>query len=254
MRITLLQKPGKTSAENFRVALQESMLNLKGDLEASTKILGMTDNGWARVEIDGVDSEIVQEIISRELHWAQTDLAHVENQTNYAGIVDSVGAELKVDIGIETPAPVTVRISSRSLRAQLCDGQLLPCSEIAEQYCLRAGSRLAVRTTKVDRETGTIEGWLADSQMDDFANRIRSHLQRVQVFDCTRQTVDSALRSLKLERDIIAVEMDTLTTQSVLCKLGTDAIGIIPRLGTALRKIELKPFLPSRIIAKCRSW
>jgi hypothetical protein len=234
--------------------VQESLSHLRGELSASAALAGFSDNGWAKIDIEGEDREILQEIISRELGRAQTDLAQIENQSSYLGIVNTVGADLAVDIGIEKPAPLNVVVSPRALRAQLCDGKLLSCKEITENYCIHTGSRLAVRITRSERDTRRLEGWLADSQIELFSDQIASRLERVQVFDCTRQRVEFALRSLNLERDVISVEPNTLTVHSVVCKLGTNAIGLIPRLGAVLRRSGLMPFLPSRIITRCRQW
>jgi hypothetical protein len=254
VRITLLQRLGKVSAEDFNAALDEVLSNLKGELSASTKFVGFSDNGWAEIEIDGEDCEILQEIISRKLARAQTDLSQIETQENYPGILRNAGADLAVDIGIENPAPLNVNISLKALRAQLCDGKPLSGREIAEYYCLSAGGRATVRITRLERGARRLEGWLADSQIELFSELIASRLDRVEVFDCTLQRLGLAVRKARLERDVISVESSSLTTHSVVCKLGTDAIGLIPRLGSMLRKSELKPFLPRRILAKCRDW
>lgn len=234
--------------------MQESLSKLRGDLSASATLVGFSDKGWAKIDVEGEDREILQEIISRELGRAQTDFAQIENQSNYLGIVSTVGADLAVDIGIEKPSPLNVSVSSRALRAQLCDGELLSCKEITEQYCIHTGSKLAVRVTRLERDSRRLEGWLADSQIELFSEQIASRLERVQVFDCTRQRVEFALRNANIERDVISVEPNTLTTHSVVCKLGTNAIGLIPKLGSVLRRSVLMPFLPSRIISRCRQW
>jgi hypothetical protein len=254
MLITLLQRPGKVDAKEFTATLEESLSRLRGELSASTRLVGFSANGWAEVEIDGEDAEVVTEIISRELDRAQTDLNRIQLQDSYYGIVDSVGADLSVDIGIEKPSPLSVRLNLNGLRAQLCDGKPLSGNEIAGLYCLHSGSRLSVRITRLERDTSMLEAWLADSQIKLFSHWITSRLERVQVFDCTRPSLENAIRRANLERDIISVEPSTLTSHSVVCKLGTDAIGLIPKLGSKLRKSELEPFLPKRILKRCRPW
>ena len=234
--------------------MQESLSKLKGDLSASAALAGFTDNGWAKLDIGGEDREIFQEIISRQLGRAQTDLNQIENQSNYLGLVNTVGADLVVDLGIEKPSPLNLVVSPMALRAQLCDGKPLSCKEITEYYCIQKGSKVAVRVTRLERDAGRLEGWLADKQMELFSDQIASRLERIHAFDCTRERVEFALRTLNLERDVISVEPNTLTTHSVVCKLGTNAIGLIPKLGSILRKSGLMPFLPSRIIKRCRQW
>jgi hypothetical protein len=236
------------------VALEESLSELKGGLSASTKLVGFSDRGWTKIEIDGEDREILHEIVSRKLIRAQTDLDQVDAQGTYPGIVNGFGANLEVDIGLEEPEPLNVSISLKALRAQLCDGKPLSGMEIGEYYCIHPDERLTVRLTRIDHGVGKVEGWLADSQIDLVSELIACRLERVQVYSCTRRRLAFALRQAGLERDVISVESNTLTTQSVVCKLGTNAIGLIPKLGAVLRRSELKPFLPRRILAKCRPW
>jgi hypothetical protein len=236
------------------MALEESLSELKGGLSASTKLVGFSDRGWAKIEIDGEDCEILHEIVSRKLIRAQTDLDQADAQGTYPGIVNGFGANLEVDIGLEKPEPWNVSLSPRALRAQLCDGKPLSGREIGEYYCIHPGERLTVRLTRIDQGAGEIEGWLADSQIDLFSELIASRLERVQVYTCTRRRLAFALHNAGLERDVISVDSNTLTTHSVVCKLGTNAVGLIPKLGAVLRKSELKPFLPRQILAKCRPW
>ena len=234
--------------------MEESLSKLRGELSATTKLVGLSGHGWARVDIDGEDSEVMVEIVSREFGRAQTDLNQVQVQGNYYGIVNPAGADLSVDIGIEKPTPLSVNLDLKGLRAQLCDGKPLSGREIAEIYCIHPGSRLAVRITSLRRESSTLEAWLADFQVELFSEWITSHLDRIQVFDCTRPNLENAIRKANLERDVISVEPNTLTTHSVVCKLGTEAIGLIPKLGAKLRESELQPFLPKRILTRCRQW
>jgi len=236
------------------VALEESLSKLKEGLSASAKLVGFSDRGWAKIEIGGEDQEILHEIVSRKLIRAQTDLDQVDAQGTYPGIVIDIGANLEVDIGLEKPGPLNVSVSLKALRAQLCDGKPLSGMDIGEYYCIHAGERLTVRLTRIDQGTGKLEGWLADSQIYLFSELIASRLERVQVYSCTRRRLAFALRKAELERDVISVESNTLTTHSVVCKLGTNAVGLIPKLGAVLRRSELKPFLPRQILAKCRPW
>ena len=254
MQITLLQKPGRISVEEFNASLQDAVNALKEELSASVKLAGLSGRGWARVNIEGEDSEILQEIIAKNLTVARTNLSQMEIYGNYSGIVAKVGNGVEVDVGIEAPRPLLVTVSLNTLRAQLCDGKRLAEQEIAEHYCIRQESKLTVRITSLDPKAGTMEGWLADLQMETYHEMITSGLDRIQVFDCTRNRLESALRKARLERDTLGIESSTLTAHSVPCKLGTDGVGLIPKLGSVLRKSELELFLPKRIVTRCRQW
>jgi hypothetical protein len=255
MQITLLQRRGETSAKEFAAALDAELSLLKGELSASTNLHGFSKRGFAIVELAGDDSEIVSELISRKLGLARTDLSDIERLGNYDGIVTGeTGGDLEIDLGVEKPRPLTFKVKLNTLRAQLCDGRALSIEEIIEHYCLFPSTKVAIRLTNLNLDSGFAEAWLADSQLALFSNWIRIRLDRIQVFDCSGREVGFAIRKANLERDVISVEPLTLTTQSVLCKLGTDAIGLMPKLGSVLRKRKLKPFIPKRIVSQCREW
>jgi hypothetical protein len=241
--------------ETFTTTLEQTFLNLKGELTATIKLLGFSNKGYARIELRGDDSEIVLELISQRLGLAHTDFSAIELYGNYEGIVSSHSAEtLGVDLGIETPRSLSAKIGLNSLRAQLTDGKPLPLREIVDHYCLYPETKVSIRITGLERDEGTLEAWLADSQLQQYSEWIGSGLDRIQVLNCPQQVVESTIRRANLERDIITIEPLTLTSHSVLCKLGTDAIGLIPKLGRVLRESELKPFLPKRIRTRCRPW
>jgi hypothetical protein len=255
MRITLLQRPGLISANDFAVILEEELSHLKGDLSASIRFVGFSKRGWATIDVTGEDSEIVSELISRTLGLARTTLSDIQRHGNYEGLVNVGSAGyLEVDIGIEKPKPLKVMVKLDSLRAQLCDGKPLPIKEIVEHYCLYPNSKVTTRVTTLEPGAGVIEGCLADSQISLFSDWIATRCDRILAFDCSQRELALAIQKAHLHRDIISTDPITLTTHSILCKLGTDAIGLIPKLGSILRKRQLQPFIPKRILAKCRQW
>jgi hypothetical protein len=255
MKITILQRPGQFTAKDFNRSLEDALHLLKGELSASTKINGFSRKGWARIELDGADYEILSELIAREFGQAQTDLAKVEPNGVYDGIIaGEVHDNLEVDIGIDTPRQINVKIALGTLRAQLADGKPLRGSEIIQDYCLFPGSRASVRISRLEPDSGVVEGWFADSQISLLSSWVATGLDRIQIYDSYRREIESAIKKSHLARDLVSLESITLTTHSIVCKLGTDAVGLIPKLGSVLRKRELSAFLPKRVIARCRPW
>jgi hypothetical protein len=254
MKLTLLQKPGQVRVDDFAAALQNNLLSISGGLSAAARFAGFSREGWAQVNVSGEDHEILEELISRELDLARTALTEIELQGNYPGRISGIlGDRVAVNLGIEMPKPVKLSIALGTLGAQLCDGKRNSMEDITESYCLQPEAKIAVRITRL-QSLGTIDAWLADSQIASFAESIRSNLQSVYVYYCTQSQLESAVTKAGLERDIIGIRSLTLTSHCVSCKLGTDAIGLIPRLGSILRRTVLKPFIPSRIITRCRKW
>jgi hypothetical protein len=255
MRITILQRPGQFTTKDFQSELDNALSSLKGELGASFRLDGFSRKGWARLDLKGEDSDVFRELVARDLAEAQTDAADLELQSSYEGIVcGEADDHLAVDIGIETPKPMNIKIGLSALRAQLGDGKPLPASEIIHEYCLVPGSRTTVRLTRLEPDTPVVEGWFADTHIERVSSKITTGLDRIQITDCFRREAEHAVRNSRTERDTISVESETLTTQSIVCKLGTDAVGLIPKLGRILRKRKLDPFIPRRIMTRCRPW
>ena len=255
MKLIILQRPGQFTTKNFQAELDKALRTVKGDLEGSIRFDGFSRKGWAKLVLEGEDSDVLGELLARDLSEAHTNAANLEAQGNYQGIVSRESDNcLEIDIGIEIPRPMNVKIGLTALRAQLGDGKTLRSNEIISQYCLVPGSRTTVRLTKLEPNTQTVEGWFADSQIERFSSLIATGLDRIQITDCFRQEVENAVKRSRIERDTVSIESETLTTQSIVCKLGTDAVGLIPKLGKILRNRKLDPFIPRRILARCRPW
>jgi hypothetical protein len=251
MRVTILEKPTPLTAKDFSFRLESQLKELKGELAASTKFEGFSRTGWATVQVTGEDSEIVTALISNRLSLAHTELREIEVPQVYdAQITGPHGGGLQFDIGLG--AQSVAILPTTTLQAQLADGKALPLAQLIECYCLYPGEKISIRTTR--KSNDEIEAWLSDRQMDILSRRITSGLDRIEIFDCYNDEAEAAVRMTHLSRDVIAVEQVTLTLQSIVCKLGTDAVGLIPKLGRVLRKQKLKPFLPGKIVDRCRPW
>ena len=253
MKITLLQKKGSVEEKDFHNQLNTAIHKLIGTLSATATFSSFTNQGWTTISVDGEDAEVVTELLSRTFGVASIDASKTERYENYRGVVKNVSTSgITVDIGIERPKTTFVNVKLSTLQAQLADGQKISSRRIAEYYCISIETPISIRVTLIS--PSEIEGWLSDSQISQFSRWISTGLERIQVFNCLPTQLDFAIRKAQLERDIVASEQLSLTVQSILCKFGTNAIGLIPRIGSILRKSELKPFIPRRIQEECRTW
>jgi hypothetical protein len=254
MKVTLLQKRGDVEEKEFRTELDRAIHKLIDKLSATAAFHSFTQQGWTIVTVDGADAEVVVELLSQTFGLATSDVAKVELHGDYRGVVRNLSSSgLFVDIGIEHPKPTFVNVKLSSLQAQLADGiQSTSNRTIAQNYCIFPEMPSSIRVTR--STPNEIEGWLSDSQVSLFSNWITSGLERIQVFSCLPSQLESAIRKTQLERDIVSAEKLSLTVQSMICKIGTDAIGLIPRVGSILKKNQLSPFIPRRIEEECRVW
>lgn len=253
MKIILLQKKGTVEGKEFQNQLDTAIHKIIGNLSATASFSSFTNQGWVALSLGGEDAEVVIELLSRTFHVAIIDASKVELHGNYRGIVKNVTSSgIAVDIGIERPKPTLVNVKLSSLQAQLADGQKISTRRITDNYCISPETPISIRVTHIS--AGQIEGCLSDSQISLFSRWIVSGLERIQVLNCLPTQLDFAMRKAQLERDTVRSEQLSLIVQSILCKFGTDAIGLIPRIGSILRKSELSPFIPSRIQEECRTW
>ena len=253
MKIVILQRRGIVDEGDFKKQLDTAVREMTGDLSATATFSSFTNQGWAMLSVEGEDAEVLVELLSRRFGLAEVEASKVEVHGNYRGVVKNVSTSgIVVDVGIERPKPTFINIKLTSLQAQLADGQKTSCRRIAECYCITPETPVSVRVTLISQDG--IEGWLSDSQIDRFYRWMSSGLERIQAFSCLPNQLEFAIRKAQLERDIAGVEQLSLTVQSTLCKYGTNAVGLIPRLGSVLRKSELQPFIPKRIQGECRAW
>ena len=254
MKVTVLQRRGRISTPDFTATLQRSLSNLKGDLYVTAKFIEFSPHGWAVVDVEGADREVFLELLAQKLGLAHSNFLELKPYANYPGQIISFNRDLEVDIGVESPDPINVTVKLGSLRAQLAYGKPIGTKEIQDAYCLFPGSKADVRITSMNQNEPILAAWLSDSQIKLFADWISTDLDRVQILNCTHEQLDYAIHKTNLERDIISAESMTLTTHFVTCKLGTDGVGLIPKLGPFLRQSELKTFLPKRIRTISGSW
>ena len=83
--------------------------------------------------------------------------------------------------------------------------------------------------------------------MSQFARWLHAYIDRLVVFGAPRSHVEHAVKESQHFRDIIRIDSLGLLEHAVVCKLGTDAVGLIPKLGKLLSTAKLAPFSPRKI-------
>ncbi len=99
----------------------------------------------------------------------------------------------------------------------------------------------------VDVEMGIVEAELSELQFSQFFRWVRSNLDRLLVFGVPLSSVERAVKASRHFRDIIRIESLGLFEHAALCKLGTDAVGLIPKLGSLLPTAVLASFSPRKV-------
>jgi len=247
--VTLLEKAyNHFSAQAFEPLLK----SLCKGLQVKVKVVGKTGEDWVQVEVDGEDQSVALQLLSNECGLAPNSTDNIARFSVWRGrIIDSgkTATELRVDIGVSAPKLVYAHVPLESLQAQLADGQRLSLQRLIELFCLY--DYIPVHVKIVDTEFGSENNAflaeLSERQLALFSNWLHSMLDRLVIFGATQGNVAHAVDASMHYRDIVRIEPLGWLEHAVVCKLGTDAVGLIPAIGRFLRTATLAPFSPRKI-------
>lgn len=219
-------------------------------LKVEIKIAEITRRGWAQISVSGEDESVALKYIADTIGQSQTSLENVQKFSTAKGFVTGLSrskSEIYVDIGVSLPATIDAVIPLRCLQAQLCDGRKIALEKIAEVFGFCENLPMSIRVVNVDRERRFVEAELSERQQRQYGGWTRSLLDRLLVVGASLAEIELALRRLELDRDVINVEPLGLFEHAIVCKLGTDAAGLIPKVGRHLRRAAFSIFSPRRI-------
>lgn len=74
-------------------------------------------------------------------------------------------------------------------------------------------------------------------------------LDRLLILGVSLNGIKLAVEKAGFNRDVIGIEPLGGFEHAVVCKLGTDAVGLIPKIGKSLRNASLGVFSPKRLFA-----
>ena len=247
--VTVLEKLyGSGSPETFE-KLYSSLIR---GLEVKLRFADTTDRGWIQLDVSGKDETAALSLLEREVGLAPASYYAIKKFSVFHGKVVSSKSdeELHVDLGLSSPKEYDAVISEKSLHAQLADGQEAPFRSLIELFCLYNNLPLEVKIAgEVEDESRIVDAVLSEKQLNLFHIFVRSRFDRLIVLGSLFSDVEDALNRSRHSRDIIKTESLGVLEQVILCKLGTDAVGLIPKLGRYLNKSAvLVPFLPKKII------
>jgi len=247
--ITLLEKVyGPFSPQLFQTTLS----SLCKDLLVKAKVVSKTNRGWLQVELKGEDQKAAIEFLDHEIGVAPAKIDKVKRFSTFKGkilSVDEERSELRVDIGVYSLHVCDAVIPLEQLRAQLADGKKLSLQQLTELFCLYTHMPFCVKIIQDAKpENEQVKAELSSSQISKFNEWISSNLDRLIVLGATKQQLERAIKISGHSRDIIRTETLGLLEHAVVCKLGTDAIGLTPKLGPHLYTATLASFSPQKIL------
>ncbi len=251
-RVTILAKADNAHQSMLVEKHLQSMLE---GLKVDAKISGTVGCGWVQAALSGEDEIIALNYLAQEIGFCPERLENVKMFSTLEGRIAALNKKedrLTVDVGVFAPNIVGVTIRLQYLQTQLIDGRKIALRRIAELFGLFEKTPLLVKILSVDHKNRSVEAIVAHRQLANFGDWMSSLLDRLIVLGTSRENVEYALRKTESERDVVTIESLGLFEQAVVCKLGTDAAGMIPRIGRILPYAAFSVFSPRRILGFLR--
>jgi hypothetical protein len=230
--------------------IQELLNSEFEDLDVEAKVLGNRDNRWVQVELSGEDQTIATSYINNKIGTCPVNLENAKSMdvlTGYISKVDKDKQELKVDIGVFEPKIVQAIIPVAKLQTQLAGGKILDLKRIGETFGLVEGLPIKVQLASSDNEEESVQAGLSAKEVERVHNWQMSLLDRLIVLGASKDSLRLVLERTRLNRDVINIEELGVFVNALTCKLGTDAAGLIPRIGRYMRYSHFAVFRAKKI-------
>lgn len=240
--------------EDGAKALHSLLGSLTKELEVSMSMLPVDRDGWVDLDLSGEDVEVARALITREVGVRPRSLDDLVPLEPLKAKVKrySPNEGLRMDVGLRHPRVAEFIIPDKVLSSQIPYGVRIERRRIAELWCLHEHLPLEIQVTRRGQMSTALEAELTERQVQAFDEWAETALDRVIVLGATLGKVRSALRSSRHLLDAARLDRLGLLEASVLCKLGTDAPGIIHEAGRFLPRIPLYNFQPRRIVEPVR--
>ncbi len=222
--------------------------SLKG-LKVKIEKIQATTRGWIQLTFSGEDEKVALNYLENTIGLCPTHAGNLTRFSTVRGYIIGLCKsedQLQLDIGLITPKMIGVAISLQHLQAQLADGRKIALRKIAELYGFCENMPLTAKIIHLHRER--IKAALAENQLKLYKRWAKSLLDRLMVLGATQQEIKTALKNARCQNDTIIIEQLGLFEHAIICKLGTDAVGLIPKVGKKLTTVTLSVFSPRRIL------
>jgi len=235
-----------------QLKLVQNQLNstLEG-LVIETKVHGVTARGWVQITISGEDETVAARHIANQIGVCPTQIGDIGEFSTITGRITALNKgknEFHVDIGVSSPDIVDAVIPLRTLQAQLADGRKIAREKLIGLFGFHENMPLNVKILSIDNETSFVEAMLSEKQLAQYKNWMQSLLDRLIVLGASVYEIRLALKSEGLMRDTVGVEALGLFEYAIVCKLGTDAVGLISKIGKNLKDATFAVFSPEKVL------
>lgn len=232
--------------------VDKNLASLFEGLKVVVKVCGVTFSGWVQIDVSGEDETVALRYLSEKIGFCPSNMGNLSKFSTVDGRIAAMNRsknELNVDVGIFSPHIINAVIPLQRLQAQLFDGRKSALKKIVDLYGFCENLPLNIKIVNVDKENNYIEAELSHKQQVVYDNWTKSLLDRLLVLGASFAEVKLVLEKAGFSRDVVSIEPLGMFEHAVTCKLGTDAAGLIPRIGRNLPNATLSVFNPRKISA-----
>jgi hypothetical protein len=236
--------------------IDKALKGLFEGLIVEAEVSGTSADRWVQVALSGEDEAVATNLLARETGFCPASLENVKESSALKGYVTNLEKsreELLVDVGVFQPKTVLAAVSLSRLQAQLVGGRKIALERIAEVWGISENMPITVKVVNVNVEDNRVDAELATEQIEKFLVWRDSLLDRLIILGASLYQVKLAVEQAELNRDVIDIEDLGMFEHALTCKLGTDAAGLIPKLGRRLRTAAFTVFSPRKITAFANS-
>jgi hypothetical protein len=202
-----------------------------------------TRQGWLEVRANGEDAEAFLNILKEKLGTVPVQYSGLEKWDVAKGFLvgaGRVGFGVYVDVGILEPAAKDGLYPLHRMRAQLADGVAKSCREILDENGLTDNFPVKVLVTGVEGERVSLE--LSDETRLLLQSWKDLPFERVVAMGVSRDNLAASVKRADLQHDVIRCESLSLFCHCLVCKVGTEAPGVISKIGGQLKGVSLRAF------------
>ncbi len=230
--------------------MDEILSDLIEGLDVQVGITGTLANKWVQIDVTGEDEAVAAKLLKRDIGFCPIELENVKKFDALKGYVTNIEKSrdaLMIDIGVAQPNTINASIPLTHLQATLTNGKKHSLKRISELWGFSDNLPLNIKILKINTEENAIEAELHDSQVRRLELWKASLLDRLLVTGASPKEVNTAIDQAGIRRDVIDIEALGPFENAMVCKLGTDAAGLIGSIGRRLRKAKFTVFNPKKL-------
>jgi hypothetical protein len=246
LTVTLLSKVYNTHQLK---PVENQLKYILKSLKIKIENVEVAPRGWIQVNFSGEDEKAASSYLEEEIGLCPVRIENIKKFSTTKGYITGLGEskdELCLDIGITSPKTMNATIPLQHLQAQLADGRKIALKKLTELFGFCENLPLKAKITSINENH--IEATIAENQLKLYKKWTKSLLDRLIILGASQQEIKTALKNSRCQNDIVEIEQLGLFEHAVACKLGTDAVGLITKVGRNLPNATLSVFKPKTIL------